>query len=199
MSDVAAGFEGKESSRALPSNAEIDSHEGPSEVKVKVIGSEVSVKDSDSKASKSSKRVICPRCDRPALSACICVALPDQRIQLNRSHCWVLQHPHEAKCKNRSLPLVELCLDPRSITVTVGRRFDLDPAAATQLQRLKLCSEDQPVWLLSREEGAVSLTQAIKDQKNNKQEITVIVLDGTWKVRRTESEVLTVNRCRRSS
>lgn len=140
-------------------------------------------------ASSKKKRGVCPRCDRPSLSACICEALPASaaRIELQRSHCFVLQHPHERKCKNRSLPFVELCLDPGCITVSVGRRFknncsassDDDPAATMQH---KLLNNDKPVWLLSPREGAISLTQAINERQNKEQKITVLVLDGTWKV-----------------
>ncbi len=61
------------------------------------------------------KRVICQRCSRPKPQACICAALPNQvtdLITLNKCRVLVLQHPNEAKRKNRSLPLIELCMAP---------------------------------------------------------------------------------------
>lgn len=136
--------------------------------------------DGASHGRSKSKRAQCPRCDRPAPTACVCPALPESRLVLRRSHCLVLQHPHERKCKNRSLPFAEWCLDPSSITVIIGRRFSTtDPLAAALLR----CDIGQPVWLLSPGEGAISLTKAIEEQKHRKQRITVIALDATWKVR----------------
>jgi DTW domain-containing protein YfiP len=72
---------------------------------------------------KAAKRAICPTCDRPTPRACICTALPTKRIHLEHCTVLVLQHPHEARVKNRSLPLMELCLDPCSIQVITGRRL----------------------------------------------------------------------------
>jgi DTW domain-containing protein YfiP len=72
---------------------------------------------------KAAKRAICPTCNRPTPRACICAALPTKRIHLEHCTVLVLQHPHEARVKNRSLPLMELCLDPRCIQVITGRRL----------------------------------------------------------------------------
>lgn len=58
-----------------------------------------------------SKREICTKCKRPTPSACICPSLPDQPLQpFKKCRVIVLQHPHETRRKNRSLPLIELCL-----------------------------------------------------------------------------------------
>ena len=85
---------------------------------------------------KKNKRPICSRCHRPTPLACICEGLPDKPIALNKCHVLVLQHPHEERRKNRSLPLVQLCLTPESMTVVVGRRFgDQDPRATALLQQ----------------------------------------------------------------
>jgi DTW domain-containing protein YfiP len=69
---------------------------------------------------KKQKRSICLRCDRPL---CICSALPVVPINLQHCHIIVLQHPHETKTKNSSLPLIKLCFDSSSVTIISGRRF----------------------------------------------------------------------------
>ena len=63
---------------------------------------------------KKRKREICQHCQRPKLHTCICSALPDEPLSLSKSRLIVLQHPHERRRKNRSLPLVELCFRNRS-------------------------------------------------------------------------------------
>lgn len=170
MDDVIVDAERKQVSRAslIPESATTDA--GRTEKKM--------IEDA-AEPKLPRKRVMCPRCARPSPSACICAALPGQKIQLRRSQCLILQHPHETKLKNRSLPLVELCVDPRNITVTIGRRFGLDSAVMKQMER----RTNQPVWLLSPEEGAIPLTQAIEERENKERDVLVIVLDATWKVR----------------
>jgi DTW domain len=70
------------------------------------------------------KRAICFMCDRPKDSACICSALPSEKIQLDSAYCIILQHPNEAKQhQNRSLPFVEHCIDSKHYLKIVGRRF----------------------------------------------------------------------------
>lgn len=61
---------------------------------------------------KKKKRVICDRCKFPKEKACICKSLPDTPLSTLFQKCRiiVLQHPHELRRKNRSLPLVELAL-----------------------------------------------------------------------------------------
>lgn len=61
---------------------------------------------------KKGRRAMCERCDRP-LSACICSALPTTislESLIQKCRIIVLQHPHELRRKNRSLPIIELCL-----------------------------------------------------------------------------------------
>jgi DTW domain-containing protein YfiP len=67
-----------------------------------------SIKDT----SQKKKRAICDRCKFPKEKACICAALPDTPLStlFRRCRVIVLQHPHELRRKNRSLPLVELAL-----------------------------------------------------------------------------------------
>ena len=65
------------------------------------------------------KRVICDRCAYPKDKACICAALPDTPLStlFHKCRIIVLQHPHELRRKNRSLPLVELALFGEHITI----------------------------------------------------------------------------------
>ena len=58
-----------------------------------------------------SKRPICQGCNFPPMT-CICPSLPAQPLYplFQRCRIVVLQHPHELRKKNRSLPLVDLCL-----------------------------------------------------------------------------------------
>ena len=55
------------------------------------------------------KRPLCSRCVRP-VRVCICSALPAQPVEFQKCQVVVLQHPHEARRKNRSMPLVQLCI-----------------------------------------------------------------------------------------
>ena len=63
-------------------------------------------------ADEKKKRIICGRCKYPKEKACICCALPETPLYtlFKRCRMIVLQHPHELRRKNRSLPLVELAL-----------------------------------------------------------------------------------------
>jgi DTW domain-containing protein YfiP len=150
------------------------------------------------------KRSICTRCDRPAPSACICAALPDERIHLQKCRCLVLQHPHEIRRKNRSLPLVEYCLDAESLTVTVGRRFGSSTDESV-LQMLKESppspspeenSTPNPVWLFYPGADAIPLSQALKQHKSSKHNgrITLIFLDATWKYAKEMDQANTQNK-----
>ncbi|KAK1741631.1 DTW domain-containing protein [Skeletonema marinoi] len=66
------------------------------------------------------KRAICDRCKFPKEKACICKALLDTPLSalFNRCRVIVLQHPHELRRKNRSLPLVELALFGQHLSQT---------------------------------------------------------------------------------
>ncbi|KAL3782722.1 hypothetical protein ACHAWO_008303 [Cyclotella atomus] len=58
-----------------------------------------------------SKRAICQTCQFPNRT-CICQALPTEPLHplFRRCRIILLQHPHELKRKNRSMPLVDLCV-----------------------------------------------------------------------------------------
>ena len=136
---------------------------------------------------KRRKRPICSRCERPMPRACICEALPDHPISLHKCQMVVLQHPHESRRKNRSMPLVELCLNKNDLQVVVGRRFGetIDPSVMALVQ-----DPDRHVILVYPSADAVSLTQGLQQiQVRRKDEahdakITVVLLDGTWKYAR---------------
>ena len=61
------------------------------------------------------KRQVCYTCNFPTRT-CICKALPSEPLAplFQRCRIVVLQHPHELRRKNRSLPLVDLCLFGKS-------------------------------------------------------------------------------------
>ena len=58
-----------------------------------------------------SRRTICRNCDYPSRT-CLCPSLPPTPLcsLLRKCRIVVMQHPHELRRKNRSLPLVELCM-----------------------------------------------------------------------------------------
>uniref|UniRef100_A0A7S2XK60 tRNA-uridine aminocarboxypropyltransferase n=1 Tax=Attheya septentrionalis TaxID=420275 RepID=A0A7S2XK60_9STRA len=136
---------------------------------------------------KKRKRSICERCERPTPAACICEALPSEPLELKHCHCLVLQHPHESRRKNRSLPLIELCLSQQSISVSVARRFG-DAIDSTIMDRLN--KSRNPIWLIYPDsENGISLQQALQERKSEANEtneteskpVTIVFLDGTWK------------------
>ncbi|KAL3816599.1 hypothetical protein ACHAXA_001502 [Cyclostephanos tholiformis] len=57
------------------------------------------------------KRPVCRDCDYPTRT-CLCPSLPPRPIHslLRKCRIVVMQHPHELRRKNRSLPIVELCM-----------------------------------------------------------------------------------------
>ena len=99
-----------------------------------------------------SKRPICSHCHRPTPQACLCPALPTQLIQLQRCRCFVLQHPHEKRRKNASIPLVEMVLHPDSLQVRVAWR--LGPSVS--LPSSSTC------WLVYPDPQAIPVEQALQ-------------------------------------
>lgn len=98
----------------------------------------------------------------------------------------MLEHPHEHKRKNRSVPLLSLCLDDTSIVVARGRRFDehIDSKALNALRDSR-----QGCILLCPGEGAVSLREALqlfneKSGGSPVETINIVALDATWKFAR---------------
>lgn len=133
---------------------------------------------STSPNNQARKRTICKRCDRPKETTCICPALPDMPIVLEKCHCVVLQHPQEAKRKNRSLPFVQLCLSSSSLSVTIGKRFgsQTDPRVKDRIQ-----SKDSCTWLLFPGKNSIPLSKALESlSEQDYKKVTLIVLDATW-------------------
>ena len=126
---------------------------------------------------KTSKRPLCTRCQRPTPGACICAALPAEPIELSKSRILVLQHPHETKRKNRSVPLLQLALSKDSMDVAVGRRLGDQLSFQSIIQ-----DESQPLLLLYPGPDAIPLEEAmelLKPLPGDK--LNILVLDGTWK------------------
>ena len=167
--------------------------------------SEVPQSNPSDGTNKKTKRAICSRCFRPTPRACVCEALPPERIQLKHCTVLVLQHPHETKMKNRSLPLIELCLHPDSIEVVTGRTF-LDGGNNADNHELRRLLQQPDVLLLYPDkncDNVVNLGEALdiideRRRKRGKQpvsdvndtdstsasssdKITIILLDATWK------------------
>ncbi|KAI2504482.1 hypothetical protein MHU86_9981 [Fragilaria crotonensis] len=162
--------------------------------------------NTDNSNSQKPKRLMCSRCHRPTPAACICDSLPDIPIRLNRTRILVLQHPHELKRKNRSVPLLQLVLDETCFQVAVGRK--LGPTIPFYQDIIQ--DESQPLLLLYPGPNAMSLeqameqlhcstTQQLQEQeksckvddvegcdttttcRNSNKIVNVLVLDGTWK------------------
>jgi DTW domain-containing protein YfiP len=128
--------------------------------------------------------------------ACICHGLPDQPIQLQKSRILVLQHPHEIRHKNRSLPLMELCLEKSAIHTVVARRLGVEGIIDDETRErlyespaLLLYPSQEPSdqqQVVSLEEG-LEMIQKRRQQENQStdsqqsQKITIFILDATWK------------------
>ena len=143
---------------------------------------------------KPKRRPICTRCQRPTPRACICDALPEDSIALEETELVVLVHPKELKHKNRSVPVLELCLDKKHFHFCVGRRLGHE----TDRNILKLLQPPNITILLypgEKNKKVVSLSQAKlqldqrKEEIKSKQEssngkIVVLALDATWQFAR---------------
>jgi DTW domain-containing protein YfiP len=145
-------------------------------------------------ANQKKKRPICERCLRPTPRACICHSLPEKPIQLQKSRILVLQHPHEIRHKNRSLPLMELCLERAAIHTVVARRLGVEGIIDFETRKLLY---ESPALLLypsqepSDQQQVVSLEEGLEmirkrrqqenDSTEQSQKITIFVLDATWK------------------
>ncbi|CAJ1966226.1 unnamed protein product [Cylindrotheca closterium] len=138
------------------------------------------------KSNTKARRQICHRCNRPLPAACICEALPEVPIKLDRTGIVVLQHPHELKIKNRSIPILELCLDDSSLGLCVGRRFDkelIDPKIIEILE----APDHLPVLFFppdNDEKDVISLIEAkkiINDKLPEGGKVIIVALDATWK------------------
>jgi hypothetical protein len=111
--------------------------EDSSEVSVKAPTDDVTNSSTQQpESSKSKHRLSCTRCYRPTPRACICEALPGELITLEETEIVILQHPHELRQKNRSVPIFELCLENNNLHLCIGRRLgnETDPNILNLLQ-----------------------------------------------------------------
>ncbi|KAL7486605.1 hypothetical protein ACHAW6_012211 [Cyclotella cf. meneghiniana] len=123
------------------------------------------------------KRPTCQKCHYPPRT-CVCPSLPATPLHtlFRRCRIVVLQHPHETRRKNRSLPLVDLCLfgeknsdgasrslPPRRqdfvMKTIVGRSFGPDRDAAI----IELLSDpDQVVVMVFPHRNAVDFERGMQ-------------------------------------
>lgn len=151
-------------------------------------------------------RTICERCHRP-LRVCICESLPDTPIALEKTELVILQHPHELKLKNRSVPILNHCLESANLHLCVGRRLgdEIDPKIIKLLQTpnipiLLFPGSDNHTNITNQNSNklppVLSLSQAkerMKEmlrgdvgmgEKSHSRKIVVLALDATWKYAR---------------
>ena len=134
--------------------------------------------DNFEEISQRKRRLICNGCKRPTPKACVCRALPLSPVILSKCCVIALVHPLELERKNRSLPLIELCIGDSyhsiaqgahnettgsyppnfSLCIQVGRKFEknMDPFIMSLLYR-----PDQDVLLLFPCPNAISLEEAL--------------------------------------
>jgi DTW domain-containing protein YfiP len=170
--------------------------EDSSEVSVKAPTDDVTNSSTQQpESSKSKHRLSCTRCYRPTPRACICEALPGELITLEETEIVILQHPHELRQKNRSVPIFELCLENNNLHLCIGRRLgnETNPNILNLLQPPNIpillypeeSNSDVQVLILSQ--AKVQLQQR-KEEMKLKQEpsgkIVVLGLDATWKYAR---------------
>lgn len=99
---------------------------------------------------KKRKREICMRCKRPKLNSCICSALPTEPLTLSKCRVIVLQHPHEQRRKNRSLPLVELCFD-KSYSSRSGRNNSCSNNEEGKSQNNTKCQNESQLSIVNND------------------------------------------------
>ena len=144
-------------------------------------------------AEKKKKRTICSRCERPRPRACLCSALPEHRLFLQKCHLLVLQHPHEIRRKNCSLFLAEFCLTPDSMTTVRARKWLPASNGATSMVSINKTwlSPERDVWLVYPHAQAIPLGKALAERRQKSQStslgrgtqraLTLIFLDAAWK------------------
>ena len=162
------------------------------------------------------RRATCQKCSFPSRT-CICPALPPAPLQalFRRCRIIVLQHPHELRRKNRSMPLVDLCMfgntnhdmhsDQDFIMKTIVGR-GLGPERHADVINI-LNDTDEVIVLVFPGPNAMDLEQGIqlaekKCEFENKdgdtrdstllmKKITLLFIDATWKHAREMNAKLT--------
>lgn len=168
------------------------------------------------------KRTTCQTCQFPPRT-CICEALPQEPLHplFRKCRILVLQHPHELRRKNRSMPLVDLCLfgsidsediatpvqtDSFAMKTIVGR--GLGPDRHPDVINL-LADPDQVVVLVFPGPNAIDMEEGIQlaetrcgfntevdddtenDDTKEQKKITLLFIDATWKHAREMETKLT--------
>ena len=162
------------------------------------------------------RRATCQTCDFPSRT-CICPALPSVPLHALFRKCRiiVLQHPHELRRKNRSMPLVNLCVFGNT---NPGMRPEQDFAMRTIVSRglgpdqhadvINILNDPHEVIVLVFPgPNAIDLEQGIKlaekkcgfDKKEEQRrtstlltrKITLLFIDATWKHAREMKAKLT--------
>ncbi|VEU44534.1 unnamed protein product [Pseudo-nitzschia multistriata] len=135
------------------------------------------------------KRVVCDRCHRPRPQTCLCDSLPAAPILLERTEIVVLQHPLEVKnhkaASHRSVPLLELCLAPESLSLRKGRRFGRESLGEDIFSKIHDRSgEYLPVLVFPKikiAEGAREGSSGPGEQSYREDSATVLSLGGLLK------------------
>jgi len=152
------------------------------------------------------KRTICTGCNFPPRT-CVCPSLPAQPLYplLNKCRIIVLQHPHELRKKNRSMPLVELCLFGKGVqqsdttkddfvmkTVTMRRFGEYTDASVMNILR----DPNEVIVLVFPHKNAMDLEEGIQlaekrceydsidndtEEQKQQKKMTLIFIDATWK------------------
>ena len=134
------------------------------------------------------KREVCRQCGRPRAKTCICSSLPKVPIALTRCHCVVLQHPLELKRKTRSLPFMQLSIDPSSLTVIVSRTVVDAVNCAPLKPLLESPGTTLPhVWLIFPDPEAIPLSLALQGLTNDPDfshntTLCLVFFDATWRL-----------------
>ncbi|XP_075638981.1 tRNA-uridine aminocarboxypropyltransferase A-like [Castanea sativa] len=120
------------------------------------------------------RRPICSKCSRPT-RVCLCETLPAQPIP-TKTHILIIQHPHEARHKLSTVPLLTKCLLNSTTVVTRRLRHGLSP----------LLDQSPPAVYLfppTPSSPAVTLSQSQpqNDNDNDDDSVVLIVFDATWK------------------
>ena len=121
-------------------------------------------------------RIVCGRCDRPA-NACLCDALPDEPIRLERG-CGVivLQHPNERKRKLATVPVLTKALG--SCDVLVGRKFRAGQEPVLDEAYRSAREGGADVFVLYPGPGARDLAREVAAVP--RRPWTLVAIDGTW-------------------
>ncbi|KAK9987460.1 hypothetical protein SO802_032411 [Lithocarpus litseifolius] len=118
------------------------------------------------------RRPICSKCSRPT-RVCLCETLPAQPIP-TKTQIVIIQHPHEARHKLSTVPVLTKCLLNSTTVVTRRLRPGLSP----------LLDQSPPaVYLFPPTPSSPAVTLSPSQPQNDKDDenAVLIVFDATWK------------------